>query len=168
MALSVLGLTSALLSSTEKIDKPSEAISKFWKAICDYFASNAEVNYSWNAALSSPPNTKDPMLSFVGTIKTGGSLNLSNQTTPSGALNAMSAQMNSAAALWVVTPPVGFSLSPMFIIPSIKLSLSNAVDRNTAMKSIATDIINGIKLATQSTAGLHASFVGAGTFINIK
>jgi len=168
MAMSISGLTEAIKSGNQGKDNPSDALSSFWKAVCDYVESNAEVVYAWAAATTSTPPTPDPMTSWTGTIKTSGNLSLCNLNTPDTALAAVSSQMNAAAALWVVEPPAGFSLSPMVIIPTINLTKSGATDRDTALKSIATDIINGIKAATPASSGSHGSYVGVATFTIIN
>lgn len=168
MAMSVSGLADAIKSGNQGKDNPSDALSSFWKAVCDYVEANAEVTYAWVAATTTTPPTPDPVTSWKGTIKTSGSLSLCNLNTPDAALAAMSAQMNAAAALWVVEPPAGFSLSPMLVIPTINLTKSGATDRDAAMKSIVTDIINGIKMATPASSGSHGSYVGAATFTIIN
>lgn len=167
MALVADALANKIKSANDGMDVPKDALDMFWDAVCEYVEANAQVTYAWVAMSSSVPPTPDPMITWVSKIKTVGKLSLCNLNTPDEALAAMSAQMNTAASLWQVEPPAGFSLSPMFIIPTIKLNKSGATDRDSALLSIATDIINGIKAATTATSGTHGVYTGAGTFTSI-
>ena len=143
-----------------------------WDAICDYVELNAQVLYSWVAATTTPPPVPDPMVVVPATINTapGRILSLpgielaSDATT---ALGILSAGMNMAAALWMIQFPIGFLVSPCFVIPSIVLTPSMLNQQDLALNFICTQIIMGIKLATPAMAGTHLAFVGAGAFTSI-
>lgn len=148
------------------------ALQKFWKAVCDYVKENAEVTYSWTAALTVEPWTPDATIIIKCKINTKGSLFPCNLTEANAALSAMSAQMNTQAALWNITPiDSTFKISPMFVIPSITLTASQITNPDSALEFTCQQIINGIKMATPATTGSHiigpATYAGGGAFTSI-
>lgn len=165
MSLTKQGLASAIKDKTNNIADPQQAIDALWSAICDYFESNAEVNYGWSAV--NPTGSPDPEVMWTGSIKTSGSLTLTNADTPESALSSFSSMLNTQIATWVVEPPTGYSLTPMFIIPTVNLGISKADDRDSALEAFAGYIIEGVVQATLSTAGTHGAYTGTGTFTNI-
>lgn len=167
MAMTPNGMASAIISSVSGSTEASDAITKFYKALCDYVELNAQVFYSWTAALPSPPNTPDPMVLITATIKTTGSLSPSGATDCSQALTLFSADLNKNAALWQIIFPAGFALTPAFVIPTIIITPSMATSQLPAMTALCTQIIAGLKAATPAASGTHASFVGAAAFTQI-
>jgi uncharacterized membrane protein YdcZ (DUF606 family) len=128
---------------------------------------NADVYYSWTAALTSPPFTPDPMVIIKATIKTTGSLSPSGATTCEAAMAQFSADLNRNAVLWQIIWPAGFSLSPAFVIPTINITPSMATEQQSAMLSVCSQIIAGLKLATPTAAGTHAAYTGIATFTQL-
>ena len=167
MAMTPNGMASAIISSISQSDNASNANSKFYKALCDYVEGNAEVYYSWTAALTSPPFTPDPMVVIKATIKTTGSLSPNGATTCEAALAQFSADLNRNAALWQIIFPAGFTLTPAFVIPTINITPSMATEQQSAMIAVCTQIIAGIKQATPTASGSHISFVGIASFTQL-
>ena len=161
------GMASAIISSVSGSTDAYDANSKFYKALCDYVEGNAEVYYSWSAALTSPPFTPDPMVIIKATIKTTGSLSPNGATTCETALSMFSADLNRNAALWQIIFPAGFTLTPAFVIPTINITPSMATEQQSAMIAVCTQIIAGIKQATPTASGSHISFVGIASFTQI-
>jgi hypothetical protein len=167
MAMTPNGMASAIISSISQSDNASDANSKFYKALCEYVEGNAEVYYSWSAALTSPPFTPDPMVVIKATIKTTGSLSPNGATTCEAALAQFSADLNRNAAMWSIVWPAGFTLTPAFVIPTINITPSMATEQQSAMLAVCTQIIAGIKQATPTASGSHISFVGIASFTQI-
>ena len=162
-------------SGIKECKDAASALQKFWKAVCDYVSQNANVYYSWTAALTVEPFTVDPTLVMECKVNASGTLSPCHLTDNVAALSAMSTQMNANAATWTITPKnsatSSFSVTPMFIIPSINLSVSKINDPDSALEFICNQIIMGIKMATPANTGSHIvttlTFAGAGTFTNI-
>jgi len=171
MAMTPSAMANAIKSAINKIDKPDQAINKFYKALCDYVESNAQVIYAWVGIQPGTPPVPDPLIVINATIKTSGSISLSNATDPSSACSMFSQALNTAAATWMIQFPADFSLSPCFIIPTINITPSNINNRDAAWLVVCTQIIAGIKLATPTALGSHGSFTappGSGaTFTSI-
>ena len=167
MAMTPNGMASAIISRISGSTDAVDANNKFYSALCEYVEGNAEAYYSWSAALTSTPYTPDPQVIIKATIKTTGSLSPSGATTCETALSIFSADLNRNAALWQVVWPAGFSLSPAFVIPTINITPSLATEQQSAMISVCSQIIDGIKQATQSATGSHVSFVGLASFSRI-
>ena len=161
------GMASAIISSVSGSTDAYDANSKFYKALCDYVEGNAEVYYGWTAALTSPPFTPDPIVIIKATIKTTGSLSPNGATTCDAALTQFSADLNRNVALWQIIWPTGFSLSPAFVIPTINITPSMATEQQSAMLAVCSQIIAGLKLATPTAAGTHASYAGIATFTQL-
>ena len=143
-----------------------------WNAICDYVQLNAQVLYSWVAVSSSVPPTPDPMVVITAGINTAPGRVLSlpgidQARDANTALGILSAGMNMAAALWMVSWPPGCLLSPCFIIPTISLTPSMMDNQMGAMNFLCTQVIAGIKAATPATGGTHLIYSGAGVFTSI-
>ena len=158
-------MASAIISNIGQSSDPADANNKFYKALCDYVEANAQVFYAW--AATNPSGTPDPQVVIQATIKTSGSLSPSGATDCASALAAFSATLNANAALWQVTWPPGFALSPAFVIPTINITPSMADNQQDAMNAICAQIIAGLKLATPAASGSHSAFVGAATFTSI-
>ena len=167
MALIASSMANFIISNIYQVTDATEANSKFYKALCDYVEANAQVFYSWTAALTSTPFTPDPMVIIQATIKTAGTLTPSGANEPGSALSIFSANLNANAATWMITWPPGFSLSPAFIIPTINITPSMATEQQSAMIHVCQEIIDGIKKATPVASGSHASFVGVASFTQI-
>ena len=167
MAMTPNGMASAIISRVSGSTEANDANSKFYKALCDYVEGNAQVFYGWVAFLTSTPFSPDPQVVIQATIKTTGSLSPNGATTCEAAMSLFSADLNRNAAMWQVTWPPGFSLSPAFIIPTINITPSMATDQQSAMIAVCTQIIAGLKLATPAASGSHASFVGTASFTQI-
>ena len=161
------GMASAIISSVSGSTDAYDANSKFYKALCEYVEGNAEVYYSWSAALTSPPFTPDPMVVIKATIKTTGSLSPNGATTCEAALAQFSADLNRNVAMWSIVWPAGFTLTPAFVIPTINITPSMATEQQSAMLAVCTQIIAGIKQATPTASGSHISFVGIASFTQI-
>ena len=162
------GMANFIISQIQGMTDPGAANNAFYSALCTYVEANMDVTYAWTGALTSPPFTKDPMTVLSCKVKTSGTLTPSGATNPGDALSMFSAILNQNAALWTVIWPVGFTLTPAFIIPTITITPSGATDMNSAWLAVATQIIAGLKSATPAATGSHASFVGAAAFSEIS
>ena len=167
MAMTPNGMASAIISSVSGSTDATDAINKFYRALCDYVEGNAQVFYSWTAFLTSSPYSPDPQVVIEAKIKTTGSLSPNGATECETALSIFSADLNRNAALWQIIFPTGFTLTPAFVIPTINITPSMATEQQSAMLSVCSQIIAGLKLATPSAAGSHASFVGTATFTQL-
>jgi hypothetical protein len=167
MAMTPNGMASAIISGVSGSTDAYDANNKFYKALCDYVEGNAQVFYGWTAFLTSTPFSPDPQVIIEAKIKTTGSLSPNGATTCESALSLFSADLNRNAALWQIIFPAGFSLSPAFVIPTINITPSMATEQQSAMLAVCTQIIAGLKQATPTAAGTHASFVGTATFTQL-
>lgn len=167
MAMTPNGMASAIISSVSGCTDANDANFRFYRALCNYIEGNAQVYYSWTAALPSPPNTPDPMTVIQATIKTSGSLSPSGATTCEAAMSRFSADLNRNAMTWRIVWPAGFTLSPAFIIPTINITPSMATEQQSAMLSVCSQIIAGLKQATPTASGNHAAFIGMASFTQI-
>ena len=165
MAMTPDGMASAIISSVSGCTDAYDANNKFYKALCDYVEGNAQVFYSWSAV--NPSGSPDPMVIIEATIKTTGSLSPSGATTCEAAMAQFSADLNRNSSLWQIVWPAGFGLSPAFVIPTINITPSMATEQQSAMLSVCTQIIAGLKQATQTAAGAHAAYVGTATFMQL-
>ena len=165
MAMTPNGMASAIISSVSGSTDAYDANSKFYKALCDYVEGNAQVFYGWAAV--DPKDSPDPMVIIEAKIKTTGSLSPNGATTCDAALAQFSDDLNRNAALWQIIFPAGFGLSPAFVIPTINITPSMATEQQSAMLSVCTQIIAGLKQATQTAAGTHAAYVGTATFTQL-
>ena len=165
MAMTPNGMASAIISSVSGCTDAYDANNKFYKALCDYVEGNAQVFYSWSAV--NPSGSPDPMVIIEATIKTTGSLSPSGATTCEAAMAQFSADLNRNSSLWQIVWPAGFGLSPAFVIPTINITPSMATEQQSAMLSVCTQIIAGLKQATQTAAGAHAAYVGTATFTQL-
>lgn len=165
MAMTPNGMASAIISSVSGSTDAYDANSKFYKALCDYVEGNAQVFYGWAAVNSS--GTPDPQVIIEAKIKTTGSLSPNGATTCEAAMAQFSADLNRNASLWQIVWPAGFSLSPAFVIPTINITSSMATDQQSAMLAVCTQIIAGLKKATQTAAGSHAAYTGTATFTQL-
>lgn len=144
-----------------------------WNAICDYVQLNAQVLYSWVAVSSTVPPTPDPMVVITAGINTAPGRVLSlpgidQARDATTALGILSAGMNMAASLWMVDWPLGFTLTPCFIMPSIVLTPSMMDNQAGAMNFLCTQVISGLIAATPATGGNHLGiYNGAGVFTSI-
>lgn len=144
-----------------------------WNAICNYVELNAQVLYSWVAVSASVPPTPDPMVVVPATINTAPGrilslpgIELARDAT--SALAIISAGMNLAAATWMINFPIGFLVSPCFVIPTIVLTPSMLNEQDLALNFLCTQIIMGIKAATPAMAGSHLGiYTGGGVFTSI-
>ena len=165
MAMTPNGMASAIISSVSGSTDAYDANSKFYKALCDYVEGNAQVFYSWSAV--NPSGSPDPQVIIEAKIKTTGSLSPNGATTCDTALAQFSADLNRNASSWQIVWPAGFGLSPAFVIPTINIIPSMATEQQSAMLSVCTQIIAGLKQATQTAAGAHAAYVGTATFTQL-
>ena len=165
MAMTPNGMASAIISSVSGSTDAYDANSKFYKALCDYVEGNAQIFYGWAAV--DPKGSPDPQVIIEAKIKTTGSLSPNGATTCDAALAQFSADLNRNAALWQIVWPAGFGLSPAFVIPTINITPSMATEQQSAMLSVCTQIIAGLKQATQTAAGAHAAYVGTATFTQL-
>jgi hypothetical protein len=145
-----------------------------WNAICNYVESNAEVLYSWIAYSTTVPPVQDTTVIINAKIDTTNGRNITldgieNATNAEGALSIISDGMNEAISKWVVSWPIGFTLSVCNIIPDIELTPSKKSDQKGALEFLCSQIINdGISKATLGTAGNHLGiYNGAGSFTSI-
>ena len=157
-----------IISSINKTTDPATANNSFYSALCSYVEANAEVYYSWKAALTSPPYSVDPVVVIKPTIKTSGTLTPSGATDPGEAMSIFTQTLNANIATWTMVWPPGFTLTPCFILPSVTITPSGATDQKSAMEAVCAQIIAGILLATPAATGSHASFIGAATFTSIS
>ena len=113
-------------SGIKECKDASSALQKFWKAVCDYVSNNLEAKYAW-VGVNPTSGAPDPIVILNCKCKATGVLTPCNLTETNSALAAMSAQMNASAATWMVMPDTtkspGFTVTPGFIIPTIKLSV---------------------------------------------
>ena len=167
MAMTPNGMASAIISSVSGSTDAYDANNKFYKALCDYVEGNAQVFYGWTAFLTSTPFSPDPQVVIEAKIKTTGSLSPNGATTCEAALAQFSADLNRNAALWQIVWPTGFSLSPAFVIPTINITPSMATEQQSAMLSVCTQIIAGLKQATPTAAGTHAAYAGTAIFTQL-
>lgn len=165
MAMVSTDMADAIIGSINQSTEASDAINKFYKGLCDYVEANAEVFYSWAGV--NPSGTPDPQVMLDCKIQTTGSLSPSGASDCNTALAIFSADLNTQAALWQIIFPVGFALSPAFVIPTINITPSMATEQKAAMDAICAQIIAGLKAATPVASGAHAAFVGAASFIQI-
>jgi hypothetical protein len=165
MAMTPNGMASAIISSISGSTDAYDANNKFYKALCDYVEGNAQVFYSWAAV--NPSGSPDPQVIIEAKIKTTGSLSPNGATTCEAALAQFSADLNRNAAMWSIVWPAGFGLSPAFVIPTINITPSMATEQQSAMLSVCTQIISGLKQATQTAAGAHTAYVGTATFTQL-
>ena len=68
---------------------------------------------------------------------------------------------------WRIVWPAGFTLSPAFIIPTINITPSMATEQQSAMLSVCSQIIAGLKQATPTASGNHVAFTGIASFTQI-
>ena len=169
MSLNASALKDKIKSATDNLDDPKKALDAFWDAVKDYIEGNAEPTYSWSAVAPTVPPTPDPTVQWVGKVKPSGKLELSKADTPESACSMLSGSMNTQIATWIIQPPSGFAVSPLLMIPAINISVSGATDRDSALLSLATDIITGIQgaHATPAVSGSHGSYVGGGSLIGV-
>lgn len=165
-------MSTQVISAVSGLNVAGPGPTLLWNAICDYVQLNAQVLYSWVAVSSSVPPTPDPMVVITASINTepGRVLSLpgiDQARDANTALGILSAGMNMAAALWMVSWPPGFLLSPCFIIPTISLTPSMMDNQMGAMNFLCTQVIAGIKAATPATGGTHLIYSGAGVFTSI-
>ena len=165
MAMTPGGMASMIISRISGSTDAYDANSKFYSALCDYVEGNAQVFYGWAAV--NPSGSPDPQVIIEAKIKTTGSLSPNGATTCEAALAQFSADLNRNAALWQIIFPAGFGLSPAFVIPTINITPSMATEQQSAMLSVCTQIIAGLKQATQTAAGAHAAYVGTATFTQL-
>lgn len=159
MSMDSSSMSSAIIDSISGIDNATDAINKFYSSLCKYVEDNAQVYYTWSAALPPPLNTPDSTVLLECKIKTSGSLSPSGQDTPEGALGMLSSDLNKNASLWEIVWPSGFSISPAFILPTISLSPSNSDNQRSAWEHICDEIISGIKKATPGPlSGIHGDY----------
>lgn len=156
-------LAEKIKEKTEQVDTPEAANNALWEAICEYVEAKAEVKYQWSAV--NPSGTPDPVLTWTGTIITGGSLSPNGMKTPETALSRLSADMNANVMTWTVNPAPGFVTAGSTIInPAINIKMSMARDRDSALESFSSDIIEGIRAAIPPThSGIHGAYTGATT-----
>jgi hypothetical protein len=161
MAMNSSGLANKIKSKTEQADTPEKANNALWEAICEYVEANAEVVYQWAAV--NPIGSPDPTITWTGTIITGGFLFPNGMTTPETALFKLSADMNANVMTWTVKPAPGFAtFGPTITGPTINIKMSGAGDRDSALESISSDIIDGIKAAIPPVhSGVHGVYTGA-------
>lgn len=167
MAMIASAMASSIINNINQSSDATDANNKFYKSLCDYVETNAQVFYTWSAALPSFPNTLDPQVVIEAKIKTSGSLFPSGATDCASALAIFATTLNANAALWQIIFPVGFSLSPAFIIPTIVFTPSMADNQKSAMTYICQEIIDGLKLATPVSSGTHISYVGTASFTQL-
>lgn len=159
------GMASAIIGSISESTDAYDANSKFYSALCDYVEGNAQVYYGWNATNST--GTPDPQVTIEAKIKTSGSLSPNGATTCESALAQFSADLNQNASLWEIVWPTGFSLSPAFVIPTINITPSMATEQQSAILAVCSQIIAGLKQATQTAAGAHSDYKGTATFMQL-
>lgn len=159
-------LAKAIMSGTQGKTDPGDAVTGFWKAVRDYIEENGEVEYSWTGL--NPAGAPDPTVKFIGKIKTSGDMSPSGESgSADSAMSKVSATMNSNAATWTVEPPADFKISPILIIPGITLTPSGSDNRDSAIETLAGQILDGLKLATPVSAGQHQAYMGTASFIRI-
>ena len=159
------GMAQSIISETDQCTDPAEANNKFYKGICNHVEEAAQAIYAWAGV--NPSGTPDPQVVLDCKIKTSGSLSPSGATDCTSALAALSADLNTQAALWQVVWPAGFALSPAFVIPTINITPSMADNQHDAMNAVCAQIIAGLKLCTPTAAGAHAAYTGTATFTQL-
>ena len=167
MAMTPNGMASKIIESVYNCTDAYDANNRFYKALCEYVEENAQVTYSWIAFLTSTPYSPDPQTIIEAKIKTTGYLRPNGATTCETALAQFSADLNRNAALWQIIFPSGFSLTPALVIPTINITPSMATEQRSAMISVCAQIIEGLKLATQSASGIHGPYSGNATFTQL-
>ena len=165
MAMTPNEMASAIISSISGSTNAYDANNKFYSALCDYVEGNAQVFYSWAAV--NPSGSPDPQVIIEAKIRTTGSLSPNGATTCETALAQFSADLNRNAAMWSIVWPAGFGLSPAFVIPTINITPSMATEQQSAMLAVCTQIIAGLKQATQTAAGTHTAYAGTATFTQL-
>jgi len=166
MAMTAEAMANAIISRINKSTDASDANNKFYAALCEYVEGNAVVTYAWSAV--DPEATPDPMVEIITNLKTAGSLSPSGASDCSSALAKFSSDLNDNAKTWEVVWPTGFALPPAYVIPTINITASKADNQQDAMVSVCKEIIAGIKKATDTVPGSHATYSGAATFVSIE
>lgn len=165
-----------ILQQMQGIMDANQANQRYGQAVSDYIKNNAELLFSWTAALPDPPYTPDPVTQATGKII---QLNIIMQpsyaTTVAAAQNYMRNQFiaGMTLAMYNITQP-GWTTTPASMSSSLNLNnLTIAPAGSTAMDvhvSVCTQIINWVKqlAPTAPCAGTHGSYVGSGTVIAIS
>ena len=161
MAMIPQSMASYIYGKVQGSTDASEAISKFYQALCEYCEANLEVYFSWAAQTPPPLSTPDPQVIIKAGIKTSGSLSPSGASTPGEALSRFAADLNAKISGWRVSWPTGFTMSlPAFIIPGIVFTQSMATTPEAAWEHISREIIAGITLAATPgpIPGVHGNY----------
>lgn len=166
-------MSQEIISSLRGVDQPG-GVHTMWNTICNHVESNCIVYYGWAGFTTTTPPTPDPtnLTGIFASVNTsmGRALVLpafDQADTAAGAMTILTSAMNAAAMRWMVRFPVGFAVTPCFIIPSIVVTPSGADNQSEAMLSLCNDVIRGISLATPAMGGTHAAYTGTGFFSSI-
>jgi hypothetical protein len=170
MSMSASGMSSYIISQISGLTNQSIAITTFGTALGNYIVSNATITYSWIGAMTVSPYTTDPTTSFLGTVSYSSTLSFSDSssTTATSALANFSTALNTFLATFVISPPVGFVLTPMLVIPSISLTASGATTQSTALQSLCAEIISSLSCTITATGTHSGTYTGTATLVSIS
>ncbi len=160
-------------AATEGAVEPASALTALGNAIADYVKDNAEILFSWTAAMVNPPFTPDPTVIANGEIvDLTIVLTPSMATTQPAALSALAGEIQAGfmTGMYNITDS-GFATSPavMADIPPLTISIM-ASDRDSAYLQLANQIIDWITAYVPATpcAGTHGNYTGSGSATTIQ
>jgi len=163
MAMTTDGLATKIKTALSSVNDQPDAISKLSNAIKEYIQDNCELSYAWVGIAPGP--VTDTVTSFTASLTfTSFSLSVTDLPTAAGAVNSLGLSLGANLAGGVVTPPVGFALSPPYLIPTplSPLTASQATTQNDAINHLVEEIISGVKnMANYSPIllGAHGTFL---------
>jgi len=140
----------------------TNANKKFGDAVLEYIIDKMEITYGWSATNSSS-GASDPTTSFKASLSGSGTL------TPSASfadfLLKLAALIKSSI---VISPPSGFSLSPLSFNPAgvLTVVMKKEDSQDAAMLNFCSQIISSLISSfpnPASISGSHAAFSGATT-----
>jgi hypothetical protein len=144
----------------------ASANKKFGDAVLEYLCDNITVVMAWSAKNPSS-GVSDPTASFTCTVSGNGTL------TPSPSFAAMLVKLATLIKGLTISPPAGFSLTPIRFNPAGVLTVIMANEDNfeDAMLHFCSQTISSIISSFPNPSpfsGSHSAFVGATTGMNIS
>lgn len=164
-----------ILSQMAGVSSAEDANERFGNSAATYIKDNAEITFSWVAALPYPPYTSDPQTQATGEIVfLEFNITPSYTNTKESAHNHLKTQLISGMmnAMYNITE-AGFSTTQasMSSSPTINNLIleANGSTPMDAMTEMCQSIIDWVKqlAPVAPCAGSHGSYVGNGTVIQI-